>query len=69
MEDKNKYGFQDFDYIRVESTYGRGNKYHKEVLGENYEGYYIHGYNTSVGKPKKKILPISREQAIKIRLK
>ena len=40
--------------------------WHKEVLGENYEGYYIHGYNTSVGKPKKKILPISKEQAIKI---
>ena len=66
LEDKDKYGFQDFDYIRVESTYGRGNEYHKEVLGENYEGYYIHGYNTSVGKPKKKILPISKEQAIKI---
>lgn len=66
LEDKNKYGFQDFDYVRVESTYGRGNKYHKEVLGENYEGYYIHGYNTSVGKPNKKILPISKEQAIKI---
>jgi len=66
LEDKEKYGFQDFDYIRVESTYGRGNKYHKDILGENYEGYYIHGYNTSTGKPKKKILPITKEQAIGI---
>ena len=66
LEDKEKYGFQDFDYIRVESTYGRGNEYHKDILGENYEGYYIHGYNTSTGKPKKKILPITKEQAINI---
>ena len=66
LEDKEKYGFQDFDYIRVESTYGRGNEYHKDDLGENYEGYYIHGYNTSAGKPKKKILPISKEQAKEI---
>jgi len=66
VEDKDKYGFQDFDYIRVESTYGRGNEYHKDILGENYEGYYIHGYNTSTGKPKKKILPITKEQAIEI---
>ncbi len=66
LEDKEKYGFQDFDYIRVESTYGRGNKYHKDSLGENYEGYYIHGYNTVKGKPENKILPITKEQAIKI---
>ena len=66
LEDKEKYGFQDFDYVRVESTYGRGNKYHKDILGESYEGYYIHGYNTSKGKPEKKILPITKEQAINI---
>ena len=66
LEDKKKYGFDDFDYIRVESTYGRGNEYHKDILGENYEGYYIHGYNTATGKPKKKILPITKRQAEEI---
>ena len=66
LEDKEKYGLQDFDYIRVESTYSRGNEYHTDSLGENYEGYYIHGYNTAKGKPEKKILPITKEQAIEI---
>lgn len=66
LEDIEKYGFQDFDYVRVESTYSRGNKFYTDILGESYEGYYIHGYNMAPGKPQKKILPITKEQAIKI---
>lgn len=73
-EDANKYGFYDYSYVRVESTYSRWNKNvtpnlsqrnqpHIEELGEDYEGYYIHGYNTKLGKPEKKILPITKEQA------
>jgi hypothetical protein len=64
--DADKYGFQDYSYVRVESTYSRWEKDykpHNEVLGENYEGYYIHGYNTQIGKPNKRILSITKEQA------
>jgi len=76
-EDRNKYGFQDYQFVRTESTYSRWNKGtkpslilrnqpHIEELGENYEGYYIHGYNTNNSKNKKKILPITKEEAKKI---
>jgi hypothetical protein len=64
--DANRYGFQDYSYIRVESTYSRWtrrDKPHAKILGEDYEGYYIHGYNTEVGKPDTRILPITKEQA------
>jgi len=64
--DANRYGFQDYSYIRVESTYSRWtrrDKPHAKILGEDYEGYYIHGYNTEVGKPDRRILPITKEQA------
>ena len=65
--DADKYGFQDYDYVRVESTYSRwdrGNKPHVEVLGENYEGYYIHGYNVRYSEvPSTRIIPITKEQA------
>lgn len=74
-EDKVKYELEDFTYTRVESTYSRPEIYdqskkylydeyapYREVLGENYEGYYIHGYNTS-GKRETKIIPISRKEA------
>jgi len=74
----NKYGFEDYSYVRVESTYSRKEIYnksyfgydsyqeHRDALGENYEGYYIHGYNTERNKPQIKILPITREEAIAI---
>ena len=73
-KDANKYDFYDYTYVRVESTYSRWDKNvtpklylrnqpHIEELGEDYEGYYIHGYNTELGKPEKKILPITKEQA------
>jgi len=62
-KDANKYGFQDYDYVRVESSYSRGSSPHEKHLGENYEGYYIHGYNTGYGKPSTKIVPITKQQA------
>lgn len=73
-KDANKYGFQEYTYVRVESTYSRWDKNkkpililrnqpHIEKLGEDYEGYYIHGYNTEQGKPETKIVPITKEQA------
>ena len=64
LEDKKKYGFDDFDYIRVESSHGRGytNPF-PEFLGEGYQGYYIHGYNTDKNKPSTKVIPITKAQA------
>jgi hypothetical protein len=64
--DANKYGFQEYDYVRTESTYSRwnkDNKPHVNELGQNYEGYYIHGYNTENGRPSTKIVPITKKQA------
>lgn len=76
-EDASKYGFKDFTFVRVESTYSRWDKNvtpklylrnqpHIKELGEDYEGYYIHGYNWDGRESKAtttKILPITREQA------
>lgn len=65
-EKANEYGFQDFVFIRVESSYSRGENKFPEFLGKNYEGYYIHGYNTEEGMPKRKAVPITKEQAEEI---
>lgn len=77
-EDANIYGLEDFTYVRLESVYSRPTLYnkddygydsykeHRDVLGDNYKGYYIHGYNTERGKPSTKIVPITKEQAIEI---
>jgi hypothetical protein len=77
LQDKLKFGFEDYDYVRTESTYSRPMIYdkelygygayseHREILGENYKGYYIHGYNNKKGSDKK-ILPITKEQAEEI---
>lgn len=70
-EDADKYGFKGYNYVRVESTYSRwenkGYKPHSEILGEDYEGYYINGYNTQAASPySTRILPITREQAEEI---
>jgi len=66
-EDVNKYGFQDFAFVRVESSHGRGyaNPF-PEFLEKGYQGYYIHGYNTEQGKPETKVIPITKEQAKEI---
>jgi len=67
-EDANKYGLEDYEYVRVESSYSRGFDPHPTFLnnkigGGPYEGYYIHGYNTRHGKPGTKIVPITKTQA------
>jgi hypothetical protein len=72
IQEKNEYGFKEYDYVRVESSYSRGSNPHEKFLGKNYEGYYIHGYNalyitdTRNDRPSTKILPITKEQAEKI---
>ncbi len=63
LEDAIKYGFKGYSYVRVESSYGRGSDPYPKFLGKDYEGYYIHGYNTERGKPETKIVPISKEEA------
>lgn len=70
-EDANKYGFEDYKFVRVESSYSRGYNPHPNFLnidigGKAYEGYYIHGYNTEIGKPSTKVIPITKEQAEEI---
>jgi hypothetical protein len=65
-EEADNYGFQDFSYVRVESSYSRGDNQFPEYLGQNYQGYYIHGYNTEQGKPSTKIVPITKAQAEEI---
>jgi hypothetical protein len=74
-EDKLKYDVGDYEYARVESTYSRPEIYdttkygyesyleHRNTLGDNYEGYYIHAYSTQAAKPYKQIIPITRQQA------
>ncbi len=63
-EDANKYGFEDYTFVRVESSHGRNyaNPF-PEFLGEGYQGYYIHGYNTERGKPSTKVIPITKKEA------
>ena len=68
-EDSNKYGFKEFTWVRVESSHGR--KYNNpfpEFLGKNYQGYYIHGYNTDTrdGQPATKAIAITKEEAEKL---
>ena len=69
-EDANKYGFQDYDFVRTESTYSRDRRPYdtsaplwEKHFGKDFEGYYIHGYNTAHGKPDTKVIPITKEQA------
>ncbi len=65
--DKNKYGFQEYDYVRVESIYSRpeifGETLWQKEFGKDFEGYYIHGYNTDNTKPSTKVLKITKEEA------
>ena len=65
--DKNKYGFQEYDYVRVESIYSRpeifGEPLWQKEFGKDFEGYYIHGYNTDKTKPSTKVLKITKEEA------
>ena len=65
-EEANSYGFEEFEYVRVESSYGRGENPFQEYLGLNYKGYYIHGYNTQQGRPGTKVIPITKKQAEEI---
>lgn len=65
-EEANSYGFEEFEYVRVESSYGRGENPFQEYLGLNYKGYYIHGYNTREGRPATKVIPITKKQAEEI---
>jgi hypothetical protein len=68
-EDRNKYGFKEYDYVRVESSYSRtktiglDGPLWQKYFGKDFEGYYIHGYNTEKGKPDTKVLKITKEQA------
>lgn len=65
-KDANKYGFKEYTFVRVESSYSRGDHSYSKFLGDNYEGYWIHGYNTDSNKPSTKIIPITKEQAEEI---
>lgn len=67
QDDRVKYGFEDYTFVRVENTESRFRQgLHRDVLGDDYKGYYIHGYNTEAGKPKTKLLKISKEEATAI---
>lgn len=70
-ETANSYGFEDYEFVRVESSYSRpdlnepfiGKPLWKKEFGEDFEGYYIHGYNNSKTKPSTKVLKITKEEA------
>ena len=70
-ETANSYGFEDYEFVRVESSYSRpdlnepffGKPLWKKEFGEDFEGYYIHGYNSSKTKPSTKVLKITKEEA------
>lgn len=67
LEDISKYGFKDYSYVRVESSYSRQQIFDEPLwekhFGKDFEGYYIHGYNTEKGKPDTKVLKITKEEA------
>ena len=74
-ETADSYGLEDYEYVRVESTYSRGGvgsvdgitkNHHSAELGADYEGYYIHAYNTRRDAPQTKIVKISKAEAEKI---
>jgi hypothetical protein len=65
-EEANSYGFEEFVYVRVESSYSRKDNPFPEYLGENYKGYYIYGYNTRDDRPATKVIPITKKQAEEI---
>lgn len=74
-EDRIKYNLKTYQFTRLESTYSRPNIYlkdkfgyksfqkHRDTLGENYEGYYIHAYNKGGDN---KIIPITKKEALEI---
>jgi hypothetical protein len=67
--EKAEYDLQEYEEVRTESTYTRWDwrsKPHSKILGENYEGYYIHAFNVGMGTKISRVIPITKEQAEKI---